>query len=170
MNIDNFESIQKITSNNKNTEDIILPETKKEGGGNRYLRWQAIETRQMLNNNMLDSFTANDLGKLDYIKYAIEEGNDDDLDLAMVFAREDYVDYDYLLVDIYRRKGDYESAKELILQTKPGFYEPMSGSVERLLKNNPEKREELMNEIKEKNNDFFKTLRVELYISENKID
>jgi hypothetical protein len=93
-----------------------------------------------------------DFSELLYIKEAIVNGSKEGIDKALVLVKSYYAEREDLIAQLNIIKGDFDEAKKIILEYKNrDLDEVMVDSLSLLLKKNPEKRDEIMREVNEKN-------------------
>lgn len=135
MNINNFESGSKIEDKNKDP----------------YTLWQFNEAKAKRYN----------IGELDYILYAINSENEADFDKALEIAKNNYQSRPDLIADLYTNKGEYEKAKNIILNFEikdESLYKLMAESFDRLIEKKPEMKNEIIKGLESTNKEFLNFL------------
>lgn len=129
--------------NNGPLKLTFTPEAKKEQS-DLYLKWMA---KMVLKGET-------DFSELRYTNEAIINESQEDINRAILFNHEDRVD---LISKLKILKGDYEEAKQIILECKnKDLNEVMVEALFLLLKKSKEKREEIMREVEVKNPELIK--------------
>lgn len=136
MTINNFELGPEIEDKNKDP----------------YTLWQFNEAKAKRYN----------IGELDYILYAINSDNEADFERALDMAEKNYQSRPDLIADLFTNKGDYEKAKNIILNFEikdETLYKLMAESFDRLIEKKPEMEKEIFEGLELKNKEFFKFLK-----------
>jgi hypothetical protein len=136
--------------NMNNFEVNTTTDVKKE---DPYVLWQFNEAKAKRYN----------IGELDYILYAINSDNEADFDRALKIAEKSYQSRQDLIADLFTNKGDYEKAKNIILNfeiKEESFYKLIAESFDRLIEKNPEMEKEILNELELKNKEFSNFLKL----------
>ena len=137
MNINSFETGQKNEDKNKDP----------------YTVWQFNEAKS----------GRTSIGELPYILYAINSENEADFDKALEIAEKNYESRLDLIADLYTNKGEYERAKNIILNFESkdeSLYRLMAESLDRLIEKNPKMENEILEELELKNKEFFNFLKL----------
>lgn len=129
----------------KTTTDVKKEDT--------YVLWQFNEAKAKRYN----------IGELDYILYAINSDNEADFDRALEMAKKNYESRPDLIADLYTNKGEYELAKNIILNFEIKdeiIYKLMAESFDRLIEKNPEMEKEILEGLESKNKKFLEFLKM----------
>lgn len=104
------------------------------------------------------------IGELDYILYAINSDSEVDFDKALEMAEKNYQSRPDLISDLYINKGEYEKAKNIILnfdiRNDENLHKLMAESFDRLIEKNPEMENEILEGLESKNKEFFNFLKL----------
>jgi len=101
-----------------------------------------------------------DFSQLRYIEEAIINENEEDIKKALDFAMSYYRDREDLIAKLNILKGNFDDAKKIILEYKDrDLDDVMVGSLSLLLKKNPEKRDNIMNEVAEENPELIEYIK-----------
>lgn len=116
---------------------------------NPYFKWQK-ETAKKGNIN---------IGELDFIKYAILDGNESDLKKALELTMAYYESREDLLADIYIKMNNQEEAMRLIVGVgRSDNYSIMTESLDSFISKFPEQKSLIIEKIKNNNPDFYKSI------------
>jgi len=144
----------------KNTTPDAIAENKNENI-NPYRAWQ----EKMIKGG---EYNAGKINEISYIKFAIEKGEEKDLDEALRIAEGVYRERRDLISDIYIKKGDLDEARRIIINVDdPTLYDVMAGPINNIKKINPDLAVQILNNIKSfRDQRYFNALRTEFFTEE----
>lgn len=113
-------------------------------------------------------YNANKINEISFIKFAIEKGEEKDLDEALKIAEGIYRERRDLIADIYIRKGDLDEARRVITNVDDvTLYDVMAGPIGNMKKINPDFTISMLNDIKNfRDQRYFNALRTEFFTEE----
>lgn len=103
------------------------------------------------------------IGELDYILYSINSDQESDFDRALGMAERNYQSRPDLIADLYTNKGEYEKAKNIILNFEikdETLYKLMVESFDRLIEKKPEMENKILEGLESTNKEFLNFLKL----------